>query len=89
MKRILCSFLAVGAATVTSLAAAQPITFQQLPAPVQTTVTREIQGGTIHEIELDRKKGVVTYEVEFYLAKVKYELEVAADGTLLSRKLDD
>jgi uncharacterized membrane protein YkoI len=81
--------LAIAAATVTSPAAAQPVTFQQLPAPVQTTVTREIQGGTIHEIELDNKRGVVSYEVEFYLAKVKYELEVAADGTLLGRKLDD
>ena len=89
MKRAWCSFFAVAAATATSLAAASPVTFQQLPAPVQATVTREIQGGTIHEIELDNKRGVVTYEVEFYLAKVKYELEVAADGTLLGRKLDD
>jgi uncharacterized membrane protein YkoI len=89
MKRTLCSLFAIAAATVTSLAAAQPITFQQLPAPVQATVTREIQGGAIHEIELDNKRGVTTYEVEFYVAKVKYELEVAADGTLLGRKLDD
>jgi hypothetical protein len=89
MKGALCSFLAVAAMTVTSLAAAQPIKFQQLPAPVQATVTREIQGGTIHEIELENKRGIVSYEIEFYLANVKYELDVAADGTLLGRKVDD
>ena len=88
MKRALPSLLLTAAGTLTSLAAAQPLTFAQLPAPVQNTVTRETQGGTIHEIELENKHGVVFYEVEFFAANVKYELEIAADGKLLGRKVD-
>lgn len=88
MKNAVCALLVSALTAKSSLALAQPVTFQQLPAPVQATVTREIQGGAIHEIELEKERGVVTYEVEFFLATVKYEIEVAADGTLLQRKVD-
>lgn len=88
MKLALTSLLLAAAGTLTTLAAAQSLTFAQLPAPVQATVTREAQGGTIHEIELEKKHGVVFYEVELIVADVKYELEIASDGKLLGREVD-
>jgi hypothetical protein len=71
-----------------SAALAQQLLFQQLPAPVQATVQREIQGGTLGEIEREERAGVVTYEVEYVLGGTQYELDIAEDGRLLRRKLD-
>jgi uncharacterized membrane protein YkoI len=80
---------AVACSTISSLALARSLTFEQLPPAVQATVTREIQGGTIKEIELEQRQGGATvYEVEFYLNGAQYELDIAPDGKLLSRKLD-
>jgi uncharacterized membrane protein YkoI len=73
---------------LTSPVLAKDIDFTQLPQAVQATVTRETQGGTITDIELDDGQGVVTYEIEYVTGDAKYELDIAADGRLLRRTLD-
>lgn len=71
-----------------STALAKDIPFEQLPHAVQVTATRETQGGTITDVELEDGQGVVTYEVEYLSGGTKYELEIAANGRLLRRALD-
>jgi uncharacterized membrane protein YkoI len=68
--------------------AGDDLTFEQLPAPVQATVKREVKAGQISEIERDIKRGQTVYEIEFTDGGAKYEIEVAPDGKLLDRKED-
>jgi hypothetical protein len=68
--------------------AGQDVTLDQLPAPVRATVDRETKGGQITDIESDRERGQAIYEVEFVLDGKEYELDIAADGKLLERRLD-
>jgi uncharacterized membrane protein YkoI len=87
--QLLIAALGVAACSaMASTAFAKDISFEQLPPAVQATVTRETQGGTITDIELEDGQGVVTYEVEYTSGGTKYELEVAASGRLLRRTLD-
>jgi uncharacterized membrane protein YkoI len=64
------------------------LTLEELPEPVRQTVVREVKGGTIHEIERDDDHGAIEYEVEFTADGLKYEIDVAADGSLLRRHRD-
>jgi uncharacterized membrane protein YkoI len=47
-----------------------------------------VKTGQILEIERDQKKGQPIYEIEFLDAGVKWEIHVAPDGKLLTRKED-
>jgi len=85
--RLTSVFLFLGSVAVPAYAG-QDIPFDQLPAPVKATVQREVKTGQILEVELDQKKGKPIYEIEFLDAGVKWELHVAPDGTLLTRKED-
>jgi hypothetical protein len=80
---------AVGALMLPAMSSAgQDLTLEQLPAPVRATVDREAKGGQITDIEQDQERGQVIYEVEFTLEGKQYELDIAADGALLERRLD-
>lgn len=68
--------------------AGQDVALDQLPAPVRTTVERETKGAQITDIERDTEHGQTIYEVEFVLDGKEYELDIAADGQLLERRLD-
>ncbi len=68
--------------------AGQDISIDQLPAPVRSTVDRETKGAQITDIEEDEEHGKVIYEIEFTLDGKQFELDVAADGTLLEWRLD-
>ena len=59
-----------------------------LPAPVRTTVQREVKQGTITDIEKDQENGNVVYEVEFTDAGKNWEIDIAPDGKLLQRHVD-
>ncbi len=59
-----------------------------LPAPVRTTVQREVKQGTITDIEKDQENGNVVYEVEFTDGGKNWEIDVAPDGKLLQRHVD-
>lgn len=66
----------------------EDIPLEQLPEPVRQTALRELKGGTITDIERELERGATIYEVEFIDQGIKYELDIAEDGTLLRRHRD-
>jgi uncharacterized membrane protein YkoI len=80
--------LVLGAATTGIASADEDVSLEELPAPVRETVDREVGSGIILEIERDYERDRSVYEVEYRLDGVKYELDVAEDGTLLRRHRD-
>lgn len=68
--------------------AGQKIEFDSLPAVVKATALREIKTGRVLEVEQDFEHGQLVYEVDFIDAGVEWELDIAADGTLLRRIQD-
>jgi len=68
--------------------AGKNVPLEQLPAPVRATIERETAGGQIKEIEQDHEGGQLIYEVEFTQGGQQFELDIAADGKLLERRLD-
>jgi hypothetical protein len=69
--------------------AGEPVPFDGLPAAVKATIQREVKGGQIVEIERETKAGRPIFEVDFVEKNgAKWELDVAEDGTLLSREPD-
>jgi uncharacterized membrane protein YkoI len=89
MRTLLYSLVLLLGATSTSIASAdEDVSLEELPAPVRETVDREVGHGVILEIERDHERDRSVYEVEFRLDGIKYELDVAEDGTLLRRHRD-
>jgi uncharacterized membrane protein YkoI len=84
---LMSPFLVIAALAAPAFAG-ENITLEQLPPAVKATVQREVKTGQILEIERDQKKGQPIFEVEFLDAGVKWEIHVAPDGKLLSRKED-
>lgn len=80
--------LAGGLALVEPAYADVEIALEELPEPARQTVVREVKGGQILEIERDEDHGRTVYEVEFLEDQIKYEIDVAPDGTLLRRHRD-
>jgi hypothetical protein len=62
------------------------ITVDQLPAPVQATLKSESGDGKIGDIDMETKQ--VTYEADVVINGKNYEVKIADDGTLLSKKLE-
>lgn len=86
--RTLALVFAITVAPATALAG-EEVPFDSLPAPVKATVQREVKNGQILEIERETKQGKLLYEIDFRDANaVKWEIDVAPDGTLLSREQD-
>ena len=68
----------------------EEVTLEQCPAAVRATILREAGDGKITEIERETdKNGKVTYEAEFMLDGQEIEIEIAPDGTLLGREVED
>ncbi len=59
------------------------------PAAVQKTLTREAHGAKIKEVEKETEDGETVYEAEVKIDGKEYEIEVAQDGTLLEKVLDE
>ena len=59
------------------------------PAAVQKTLVREALGAKIEEVEKEVEKGKTSYEAEVKIDNKTYESKVAADGTLISKALED
>ena len=68
------------------------VTLSQLPRAVRATLRRESRGGEIEELEREVEHGRVIYEaeVEFETGgrELLYEIEIAENGTLLSKVLE-
>jgi uncharacterized membrane protein YkoI len=57
----------------------------QVPAQVHETIKGETAGAKIKEIERNEENGEVVYGVEFEKAGNTYEMDIAPDGTVLSK----
>lgn len=85
---IACAVLALSAWFPSPLLADVEVPFEELPEPVKKTVEVETRGGQITEIEREYEHDREIYEVEYVLEGVKYELDIAPNGTLLRRHRD-
>jgi len=65
------------------------VSLDQVPAAVKATILKEAAGAKIKEIEKETKGGKTVYEAEFVVGGKEVEIEVAPDGKLLKREVDD
>lgn len=65
------------------------IKFADAPAAVQKTLQREAFGATIAEVDQETEGGKTIYEADVKIDGRNYEIKVAADGTLLSKEIDE
>ncbi|MCZ7685548.1 MAG: PepSY domain-containing protein [Sandaracinaceae bacterium] len=79
---------AAGLALASPVALAEDVTMEQLPQPVRQTLQRELGQAQVHEMERDRDGDRVVYEIEIIDGGQKFELDIAEDGRLLSRRPD-
>jgi uncharacterized membrane protein YkoI len=81
----LCASLMLSAPAL----ADEKVSLEEVPAAVRETIQKHVGKGKLHEIEREKHKGAVVYEAE-YLGEdgVNYEIKVAEDGKLLSKKKD-
>jgi uncharacterized membrane protein YkoI len=67
----------------------EELSIDQVPAVVKATILKQALGGTVKEIERETKDGKTSYEAEIIVNAKEYELEIAADGTLISKEAED
>jgi hypothetical protein len=66
------------------------VKIEDVPAPVKETLMREAEGHEIKTVDQETVKGGKTiYEADVKLHGHNYEINVAPDGTLISKKLDE
>jgi hypothetical protein len=66
------------------------VKIEDVPAPVKETLMREAEGNEIKTVDLETLKGgKMIYEADVKLHGHNYEINVAKDGTLISKKLDE
>ena len=65
------------------------VKFSEVPAAVQKTLTDAAGGATIQTVDQETEKGVVIYEADAKIDGKNYEIKVAADGKLISKKIDN
>jgi uncharacterized membrane protein YkoI len=70
-------------------AAEVKVPFTQVPPAVQTTLKEEARGATITEVDKEDDDGKTVYEADVDIKGRNYEIKVAPDGTLISKKLDE
>ncbi|MCJ7674535.1 MAG: PepSY domain-containing protein [Sedimentisphaerales bacterium] len=66
---------------------AKTLSVDQVPDAVKATI--QAQSGTIQEIEMETENGQTVYEAEVVIDGQEKDVKVAADGTVLSQKVDD
>ena len=65
----------------------QKVSLGEISAKARETIGRQVGDGQIDEIEREQKRNQIVYEVEFTTASgLKYEIDVAEDGTLLGKE---
>lgn len=64
------------------------VKFSDAPAAVQSTLTKNADGKTIETLDKEEHHGKTIYEADVMQDGKNYEIKVAEDGTLLSKKLD-
>ena len=66
----------------------QKVTREQLPEAVKATLDKEAKGGKVEDIEKQTLDGKVIYEADVILGGKEWEIRIAADGTLVGKKLE-
>ena len=96
MKRLcaswMCVILLVGLTAIAANAddgSGEAVKLTDCPKAVQKTLKRESRGGKIVEIEKEEEGGKTTYEAEVMIDGKEYDIEIASDGTLLSKVLEE
>ena len=64
------------------------ITIDQAPAAVQATLQKEAGGAKIADVDKETDDGKTVYEADAKIGDTPYEIKVAEDGTLISKKID-
>ena len=65
------------------------IKFSEAPEAVQKTLTEQAKGQKIKTLDKETKKdGKIVYEADVKIDGVNYEIQVAPDGKLISKKVD-
>lgn len=59
------------------------------PAAVQKTLKREANGASIETVDKETEDGKTLYEVDVKIDGKNYEINVAENGTLISKALDE
>jgi hypothetical protein len=65
------------------------VKFAEVPAAVQATLTKEANGAKIDTVDKETDDGKTIYEADVTINGKNYEIKVATDGTLISKKLDE
>jgi len=82
-------FWAFGPATIIAEEKETKVAVGDLPEAVRATLEKEAPGAAIEEIEMEEEDGKVVYEIEVKIDGKEVDLEIAADGTLLEKEVDD
>jgi hypothetical protein len=64
------------------------VKFTDLPQAVQATINQESNNASIDTVDKEPHDGHPIYEADAKLNGKNYEIKVAEDGTLVSKKLD-
>ncbi|HUI06818.1 MAG TPA: PepSY-like domain-containing protein [Verrucomicrobiae bacterium] len=65
---------------------AQKVRLADLPTPVRATIDKEFPGARIDRIEKEKERGKIVYDVEANWKGKHVEMDVAGDGTVLTRE---
>jgi uncharacterized membrane protein YkoI len=67
----------------------EEISLDEVPLAVKATMLKEAAGAEIEEVVKETEDGQIVYEAEFEVDGQEVEIEVAPDGTLLEREIED
>ena len=67
----------------------QKVKLEDCPQAVQDTIKKAAAGGKIEEIEKETENGKAVYEADVVIDGDEYEVKVAEDGKLLSKKQEN
>jgi hypothetical protein len=60
----------------------------EVPAAVKATIVYEANGTAVTSVDKETDDGKTIYEADAKIGKINYEIKVAEDGTLISKKID-
>ena len=87
---VVCLALCIGAvATRQAMNGETEVSIDKVPAAVRATIEAEAKGGTIKEVEIETVNDQTVYEADVIIDGQEVEIQVAPDGTLLSKETED
>jgi len=65
------------------------VSIKDVPKAVRATILKQARKGKVEEITKEKEDGKVIYEVEIEVGDKEYDLEIAANGKLLKKELEE